>query len=153
MHSKVGVEGYKKSIEEAVATGGKIEFGGNVRYWFFSNLFICVLEVFAIFLWNGFIIDILSWLRWTKQKPSYFIKNFLKAKIVPNHFNFPWLSIFRLNIFFLRYFCRWLNVKAIMLNQPSSPALLMMLPWSCVKPLHPLFTFWNVKGGFTSFFL
>ena len=32
MHSKVGVEGYKKSIEEAVATGGKIEFGGNVRY-------------------------------------------------------------------------------------------------------------------------
>jgi len=30
MHSKVGVEGYKKSIEEAVATGGKIEFGGNV---------------------------------------------------------------------------------------------------------------------------
>ena len=31
MHSKVGVEGYKKSIEEAVATGGKIEFGGNVR--------------------------------------------------------------------------------------------------------------------------
>ena len=32
MHSKVGVEGYKKSIEEAVATGGKIEFGGNVRF-------------------------------------------------------------------------------------------------------------------------
>jgi len=30
MHSKVGVEGYKKSIEEAVATGGKIEFGGKV---------------------------------------------------------------------------------------------------------------------------
>lgn len=30
MHSKVGVEGYKKSIEEAVAMGGKIEFGGKV---------------------------------------------------------------------------------------------------------------------------
>jgi aldehyde dehydrogenase family 7 protein A1 len=30
MHSKAGVDGYKKSIEEAVASGGKIEFGGKV---------------------------------------------------------------------------------------------------------------------------
>lgn len=30
MHSQVGVEGYKKTVEEAVALGGKIEFGGNV---------------------------------------------------------------------------------------------------------------------------
>ena len=30
MHSKLGVEGYKKSVEEAIATGGKIEYGGKV---------------------------------------------------------------------------------------------------------------------------
>ena len=30
MHSQVGVDGYKKTIEEAKALGGKIEFGGNV---------------------------------------------------------------------------------------------------------------------------
>ena len=47
MHSKVGVEGYKKSIEEAVATGGKIEFGGKVinQYNFLVYLlylFFCV---------------------------------------------------------------------------------------------------------------
>ena len=29
LHSKVGVEGYKKTIEEAKSLGGKIEFGGN----------------------------------------------------------------------------------------------------------------------------
>ena len=68
-----------------------------------------------------------------------------------------WLKIFY-NLFLILahltfFFCRWLNVKAIMLNQPSSLALPMMLPWSCVKPLLPLFTFWNVKGDFTSFFI
>jgi len=29
LHSKVGVEGYKKTIEEAKSLGGQIEFGGN----------------------------------------------------------------------------------------------------------------------------
>ncbi len=30
MHSQVGIEGYKKTIAEAVSLGGKIEFGGKV---------------------------------------------------------------------------------------------------------------------------
>jgi len=30
LHSKVGIEGYQKTIDEAVALGGKIEFGGKV---------------------------------------------------------------------------------------------------------------------------
>merc|ERR1712241_469740 len=30
MHSKVGIEGYQKTIEEAVTLGGKIEYGGKV---------------------------------------------------------------------------------------------------------------------------
>lgn len=30
MHSKAGVEGYQKTIEEAVQLGGKVEFGGNL---------------------------------------------------------------------------------------------------------------------------
>ncbi len=30
MHSKMGIAGYEKTIEEAKALGGKIEFGGNV---------------------------------------------------------------------------------------------------------------------------
>ena len=30
MHSQVGVDGYKKTLEEAVKLGGKIEFGGKV---------------------------------------------------------------------------------------------------------------------------
>ena len=73
MHSKVGVEGYKKSIEEAVATGGKIEFGGNVRF---------ISIWWNLFLSNGFIVAIWLWLSWTKQNPSYFIKNSLRVKIV-----------------------------------------------------------------------
>ena len=30
LHGKVGVEGYQKTIEEALSLGGKIEYGGNV---------------------------------------------------------------------------------------------------------------------------
>ena len=32
MHSKEGVEMYKAAVKEAVAKGGKIEFGGNVSW-------------------------------------------------------------------------------------------------------------------------
>lgn len=31
MHSQIGVDGFKKAVEQAVKLGGKIEFGGKVR--------------------------------------------------------------------------------------------------------------------------
>ena len=39
MHSKEGVEMYKAAVKEAVAKGGKVEFGGNVScsYSYFNN--------------------------------------------------------------------------------------------------------------------
>ena len=49
MHSKVGVEGYKKSIEEAVATGGKIEFGGKVIDQYNFLVYLLFLLICAIF--------------------------------------------------------------------------------------------------------
>ena len=30
LHSKIGIEGYQKTIEEALTLGGKIEYGGKV---------------------------------------------------------------------------------------------------------------------------
>ena len=38
MHSEQGVEMYKAAVEEAVAKGGKIEFGGKVRAVFTLTL-------------------------------------------------------------------------------------------------------------------
>ena len=48
MHSKEGVEMYKAAVKEAVAKGGKIEFGGNVSwsYTYFNSL----TSLFGIFL-------------------------------------------------------------------------------------------------------
>ena len=45
----MGVEGYKKSIEEAVASGGKIEFGGIQIYF---DDFLPILTIFLAILGN-----------------------------------------------------------------------------------------------------
>ena len=52
MHSKVGVEGYKKSIEEAVATGGKIEFGGKVINQYNFLVYLLFVPFFLVMKQN-----------------------------------------------------------------------------------------------------